>query len=249
MSTRAIIVEDELLLRHQIEDMLAEVWPQLQVLDSVGDGSSGMAAFEQHRPDLLFLDVEMPGMSGLELARRVGGRCHIVFITAYGQHAVAAFDAGAVDYVLKPIDTERLALACARVRERLAGPPQPLQHVLDQLAARIGQAQSHLRWITAARGAAIRLITVEQVCYFQADTKYTRVACADGESLIHTPLRELLEQLDPAMFWQVHRSTIVNAMAVDSVVRDGDGRLLLRVKGRPETLRVSQTFASRFRQM
>ena len=249
MRPRAIIVEDELLLRHQIESLLGEVWPQLDIVDSVGDGGSGLAAFERHRPDLLFLDVEMPELSGLEVARRASGRCHIVFVTAYAQHALAAFDAGAVDYVLKPISLDRLSLACARVRERLSSPPVPMERLLDQLAARLSMARGHLRWITAARGAAIRLITVEEVCFFQADSKYTLVACTDGDALINTPLRELLEQLDPAMFWQIHRGTIVNALAVDSVGRDADGRPVVHLKGRPETLRVSQTFAYRFRQM
>ena len=249
MNPTAVVVEDELLLRHQLEEMLAEAWPQLVIVDSVGDGVRGLAALEKHKPDVMFLDVEMPEMSGLELARRIGGRCHIAFLTAYSQYAVAAFEAGAVDYVLKPLAAERLALTCERLRQRLGSAPAALDQVLDQLAARMQQARSHLRWITAARGANVRLITVDEICYFQADTKYTRVVTPDSESLIHTPLRELLEQLDPAMFWQIHRSTIVNALAIDSVGRDANGYHLVRLKQRPEALRVSTQFNYRFKQM
>jgi DNA-binding LytR/AlgR family response regulator len=183
------------------------------------------------------------------VARHASGRCHVVFVTAYSQYAVAAFDAGAVDYVLKPFNAERLAVACARLQERLGSRPAQLDHLLDQLAARVAQARPYLRWITAARGANVRLITTEEIQYLQSDTKYTRVVTAAGESLIHTPLKDLLEQLDPAVFWQIHRSTIVNAQAIESVGRDAPGHVFVRLKGRDETLRVSQQFAFRFRQM
>ena len=188
-------------------------------------------------------------MSGLEVAREASGRCHVVFVTAYAQYAVTAFDAGAVDYVLKPFNEQRLALAVARVQQRLNQQPARLDHLLTELASRIAQARPFLRWITAARGANVRLITVEDICYFQSDTKYTRAVTTDGESLISTPLKELLEQLDPAVFWQIHRSTLVNVNAIDSVSRDVTGHVIVRLKGRNETLRVSQPFALLFRQM
>jgi DNA-binding LytR/AlgR family response regulator len=249
MRPRAVLVEDELLLRHQLEEMLATVWPGLQIVASASDGAQGLAAVELHAPDVLFLDVEMPEMSGLEVARRVNGRAHVVFVTAYSQYAVAAFEAGAIDYLLKPIDLERLETACARLKARLDQAPKALDEVLAQLAARIAPARQHLRWITASLGASVRLITVDEVLYFQSDTKYTRVVTAGGDALIQTPLKELLEQLDPDEFWQVHRSSIVRARAIDQVSRDGSGHVLLRLKGRDETLRVSQPFAFRFRQM
>lgn len=249
MNARAILVEDEALLRHQLEEMLADVWPELDIVDSVGDGVQGLAALDRHRPDLMFLDVEMPEMSGLAVARRASGRCHVAFVTAYAQYAVQAFDTGAIDYVLKPLTRERLVITCARLRERLAAKPAPLDDVLSQLAARVAQAKPYLRWITAARGANVRLITVDEICYFQADTKYTRVVMAGSEALIHTPLKNLMDELDPQVFWQIHRSTIVNVQAIESVGRDVAGHVVVRLKERSEFLRVSQQFAHQFRQM
>lgn len=247
--TRAIVVEDEELLRSQLEELLAEAWPELDIVASLEDGESGLEALQQHRPEVMFLDIEMPGMTGLELARQASGRCHVVFVTAYTQYAVAAFDAGAVDYVLKPFDGQRVALAVSRVRERLHRRPAPLESVLTELAAQVARARPYLRWITVSRGAAVRLVTVDEIAYFQSDGRYTRAVTADSESLIRTPLKELLQSLDPALFWQVHRSTIVNLNAIDSVARDAYGRMVVRLKQRPESLRVSQPFAHLFRQM
>lgn len=249
MKARAVIVEDETILRLQLEEMLATVWPDLDIVASAVDGVQGLAALEQHRPDVLFLDIQMPGLSGLEVGRQASGRCHVVFVTAYSQYAVSAFDAGAVDYVLKPFSEQRLALAVSRVQERLGSKPALLDSVLAELAARVAQAKPYLRWITVARGSNVRLITIEDICYFQSDAKYTRVVTAGSESLIHTPLKDLLDQLDPAVFWQIHRSTIVNVLAIDIVARDVTGHVTVRLKGRRETLRVSQPFAYRFRQM
>ena len=249
MKARAIIVEDEAILRMQLEELLADIWPELDIVASAEDGVQGRAAIEQHHPDVVFLDIQMPGLSGLEVAREASGRCHVVFVTAYAQYAVTAFDAGAVDYVLKPFNEQRLALAVARVQQRLHQQPAQLDHLLTELASRIVQARPFLRWITAARGASVRLITVDDICYFQSDTKYTRAVTADGESLISTSLRDLLEQLDPAVFWQIHRSTLVNVSAIDSVSHDVTGHVIVRLKGRNETLRVSQPFAHLFRQM
>lgn len=249
MRARAIIVEDEAVLRIQLEELLLKIWPELEVVASAEDGVQGRTALERHHPDVVFLDIQMPGLSGLEVAREASGRCHVVFVTAYAQYAVAAFDSGALDYVLKPFNEERLALAVARVQQRLNQQPAQLDHLLTELASRIAQARPFLRWITAARGANVRLITVEDICYFQSDTKYTRAVTTDGESLISTPLKELLEQLDPAVFWQIHRSTLVNVNAIDSVSRDVTGHVIVRLKGRNETLRVSQPFAHLFRQM
>jgi DNA-binding LytR/AlgR family response regulator len=249
MKARAILVEDELTLRQQLEELLALTWPELEIVASVGDGIQALAALERHRPDLMFLDVEMPEMSGIEVARHASGKCHVAFVTAYSNYATQAFDAGAVDYVLKPINRERLAVACKRLQERLASVPADLEQVLAQLAARVAKAKPYLRWITASRGANVRMITIEEVCYFQADTKYTLVALADGESLIHIAIRDLLEQLDPQMFWQIHRSTIVNVQEIETIGSDATGHVVVRMKRRQEPLRVSQQFAYRFRQM
>jgi DNA-binding LytR/AlgR family response regulator len=249
MKARAIVVEDEVTLREQLEELLALVWPELEIVASVGDGLQAVAVMQKQQPDLMFLDVEMPEMSGIDVARHASEHCHVVFVTAYSSYATQAFDAGAVDYVLKPISQERLAVACRRLQERLASAPANLDHVIAQLAARVAQAKPYLRWITASRGANIRMITIEEVCYFQADTKYTLVALADGDSLIHIPIRDLLEQLDPQLFWQVHRSTIVNVQEIDTIGRDAADHVIVRMKRRAETLRVSQQFAYRFRQM
>jgi DNA-binding LytR/AlgR family response regulator len=249
MKARAIVVEDEITLRQQLEELLARIWPELQIVASVGDGVQALAALQRHRPDLMFLDVEMPEMSGIEVARRASGQCHVAFVTAYSSYATQAFDAGAVDYVLKPFNEERLALACQRLQGRLATAPANLEQVLAQLAARVAQAKPYLRWITASRGMNVRMFTTDEICYFQADTGYTLVATADGDALINMPLKDLLEQLDPQMFWQVHRSTIVNVQEIDSIGRDAAGHVTLRLKQRDDTLRVSQQFAYRFRQM
>lgn len=249
MRPTALLVEDESLLREQLREMLRAAWPQLDIVGAVGDGVQALAALDRLAPDVMFLDVEMPELSGLEVARRASGRCHVAFVTAYSQYAIHAFDAGAVDYLLKPVDPQRLQMVCHRLRQRLASAPAQLEGMLAQLAARLAHGPEYLRWITAARGMQIVLVTVEEVCYFQSDTKYTRVATRDHDYLITTTVRELLRQLDPMSFWQVHRSTIVNAQSVQSVSRDGTGHLEVRLKGRPESLRVSQPFAARFRQM
>jgi DNA-binding LytR/AlgR family response regulator len=249
MKARAILVEDEVTLREQVEELLANIWPELEIVASVGDGVKALAALDQHRPNLMFLDVEMPEMSGIDVARHASGRCHVAFVTAYSSYATQAFDAGAIDYVLKPVNRERLAVACKRIQERLASAPADLEQVLAVLAARVAKARPYLHWITASRGANIRMITIEEVCYFQADTKYTLVALADGDSLIHVAIRDLLEQLDPQMFWQIHRSTIVNVQEIETIGRDATGHVIVRMKRRQETLRVSQQFAYRFRQM
>lgn len=249
MKARAIVVEDETTLRKQLEELLARVWPELEIVASVGDGLQAVAALHKHRPDVMFLDVEMPEMSGIEVARQASGQCHVAFVTAYSSYATQAFDTGAVDYVLKPISEERLAIACQRLQERLASAPADLDQLLAQLAARVAKAKPYLRWITAARGANVRMITIEQVCYFQADARYTLVALRDGDALIHIAIRDLLEQLDPQMFWQIHRSTIVNVQEIDSIGRDATDHVVVRLKKRNETLRVSQPFAYRFRQM
>jgi DNA-binding LytR/AlgR family response regulator len=246
----AIVVEDEPLLRRQLEELLADLWPDLDVVATAEDGEAALEALRRHRPDVMFLDIVMPGSTGIDVAREASGRCHVVFITAHSHYAVAAFEAGAVDYVLKPIDEGRLSLAVARLRERLraSAAPAPLDGLLTELAARLARARPYLRWITVARGSNVRLISVDEIAYFQSDARYTRAVTADSDSLIRTPLKELLGALDPAQFWQIHRSTIVNLSAIDAVGRNAVGHLVVRLKQRPEPLRVSQPFAHRFRQ-
>jgi DNA-binding LytR/AlgR family response regulator len=242
----AVIAEDEPALRGQLVEQLGHLWPELDVVAEAGDGVAALRELDRHHPDVLFLDIEMPGASGLDVARQASGRAHVVFVTAYDQHALTAFEHGAIDYLLKPLAPARLHATVARLRERIGAPPARLEPAIASLAAR---PRSHLRWINASVGQNLKLITVEEVLYFQADTKYTRVVTAEGEALIRKPLKELVEELDPELFWQIHRSTLVNAAFVAGVARDFRGRMHVRLKGRDEQLLVSDSFTGRFRQM
>ncbi|MEO5771151.1 MAG: LytTR family DNA-binding domain-containing protein [Burkholderiaceae bacterium] len=244
----ALIAEDEAVLREELRSHLRLLWPELKIVGLASDGIEALQLLDDVRPDVMFLDIQMPGLTGLEVARQADGRCHVVFVTAYDAHAVAAFEQGAVDYVLKPYDAARLATAVRRIKQRLNEVPPPLDGLLRELAA-VQPAREHLRWINASQGQEVRLITVDEVCYFQADTKYTRVVTADGEALIRRSLKELQEQLDPSCFWPIHRSTIVNANAIAGVARDFRGRISVKLKARSEKLAVSEGHEHLFRQM
>lgn len=253
MSTpTALVAEDEATLRHQLIEQLGQLWPELDIVGEATDGVQALRLLDERQPDVLFLDIQMPGATGLEVARQANGRCHVVFVTAYDQHAVAAFDQGAVDYVLKPVAAARLFTAVSRVKQRLGSPPARLDATLSQLAAPAGAAatgRQPLRWINASVGQNLKLITVDEITYFQADNKYTRVVTGEGEALIRKPLKELVEELDPGQFWQIHRSTLVNATAIAGVTRDFRGRMLVKLKARSETLLVSESYTHLFRQM
>ncbi len=249
MRPRAIIAEDEPVLRTGLKKLLANVWPDLDIVAVATDGLQATQLLEKHSPDVLFLDIQMPGRSGLEVARAASGRCHVVFVTGYDQYAVTAFEHGAVDYLMKPVSEARLATACHRVRERLATSPANLDALVAKLADTVANRRAYLRWINVESGPNVRLVTVEEICYFHADAKYTRLVTADRDSLIRMSLKELLEVLDPAEFWQVHRSAIVNVNAVAEVSRDARGLPKLHLKQRKEALEVSQPFAHLFRQM
>ena len=254
MSTpTAIIAEDEATLRGQLVEQLGQLWPELAIVGEAADGVQALRLLDEHRPDVMFLDIQMPGATGLEVARQASGRCHVVFVTAYDQHAVAAFDQGAVDYVLKPVSAARLFTAVSRLKQRLGTPPARLDATLNGLASAGASlpaaARQYLRWINASVGQNVKLITVDEISYFQADNKYTRVVTGEGEALIRKPLKELVEELDPNQFWQIHRSTLVNATSIAGVTRDFRGRMLVKLKSRPETLLVSDSYTHRFRQM
>ena len=247
---KALIAEDEPLLAAELREELARVWPALEIVAVVHDGHAALAAAEQHAPEVMFLDVQMPGLDGLEVARLSGARSHVVFITAFDHYAVQAFDEGAIDYLLKPLDAARLARAVQRVRQRLGQAPADLRGLVDRIREQAPPADNApLRWITVQIGRELRLITVEDICYFRADNKYVCVVTAEGEALISTPLKDLLARLDPEVFWQVHRGTVVNVNAVRSVVRGVSGKLALQLKQRPEKLEVSATYAHRFKQL
>ena len=245
----AVIAEDEPLLRGELKDALAELWPEAELKAEAENGIEAIRALETYRPDVLFLDIHMPGMNGLEVARVASGRCHIVFVTAYDNYAVTAFEQGAVDYVMKPFSAARLATAIARVRLRIANAPANLDGLLKALAENAQRARSYLRWISVGEGRAVRLITADEICYFQADNKYTLVVTPSSQSLINKTIKELLDELDPDVFFQIHRGTIVNANFIAAVDRDLRGRQEVRLKQRKETLPVSASFAHRFRQM
>jgi DNA-binding LytR/AlgR family response regulator len=254
-AARAIIADDERLMREQLRARLTEVWPELEVVAEAKNGHEAVELVQQLRPHLAFLDIRMPGMSGVEAARAIGGDCHIVFVTAYGEFAIEAFEQGAVDYVLKPAEIARLEVTVSRLKRRLKAPPPDLGALLDQLSRKLdtvasGQrGQSHLQWIQATIAQQLRMIPVGEILFFVSDEKYTRVQTEAYEALIRVPIRELVEQLDPALFWQIHRSTIVNVRAMAGVVRDLRGRQLVTFKNHPEKLEVSRSFTHLFRQM
>jgi DNA-binding LytR/AlgR family response regulator len=245
--TSALIIEDEPLLAAELREELSALWPELTLLEPVYDGIAALREIEARRPDVLFLDVQMPGLTGIEVARIAGAKSHVVFITAFDQYAVQAFEHGAIDYLLKPLETARLAQALGRVRARLQQPPADLSTLLEQLQR--GSSSERLQWITVLQGRDIQFIAVDDVCYFRADNKYIAVMTATGESLITTPLKELVARLDPMIFWQVHRGVVVNMHAVHSVRRSITGQLDLKLKSRPETLRVSAGYAHLFKHM
>ncbi|MFC4528229.1 response regulator transcription factor [Dyella halodurans] len=253
--TTAILAEDEALLRSALRDLLAQVWPELDVLAECEDGAGALEAIDAHHPDVAFLDIRMPGLSGLEVAAaaaEASPATQVVFTTAYDQYAIDAFERGAVDYLLKPITADRLTATVQRLKTRASGRPADtaaLTELLRELSIGNTAGTPPLTWITASNGRETRLIMVDDVAYFRADNKYTVAMTAEGEALLRKPIRELAAMLDPSLFKQIHRSTIVNLRAIASIVRDDTGKGTLRLKQRPETLVVSQPFMALFRNM
>jgi DNA-binding LytR/AlgR family response regulator len=246
----AIIAEDEPILRQQLQAKLAKLWPDLEIIASVEDGAAALEALEDRTPDFMFLDIQMPEMTGVEVARHVGSRSHVVFVTAYDQYAIQAFETGAVDYVLKPATDDRLALTIERLKAKLASPPVDMNSLLAKLSEQLaGGKREKLQWIKATIGQTLRMIPVEEVLFFQSDEKYTRVVLPEGEALIKTPIRELLDGLDPEVFWQIHRSTLVNVSAIAGVTRDFRGQAHVKIKGKDESLVVSRIYSHLFKQM
>jgi DNA-binding LytR/AlgR family response regulator len=250
----ALIADDEDLPRLELRRMLAQAWPALEVVAECEDGPAAIEALQAQRPDVAFLDIRMPGRSGLEVARAASGRSHVVFTTAYDSHAVAAFEAGAIDYLLKPVAAERLAQAVQRLQARLA-PPAPvpqLDGLLDQLARQMqgrDAAAPPLRWLSASVGDTIKLFGIDEVLFFQSDEKYTRVVTAADEAHVRKPLKEIMAGLDPEQWWQIHRGVVVRASAIARAQRDDAGRITLQLRQHAERLVVSQAWAWRFRPM
>ena len=238
-------------MREQLRGRLALAWPELQVVAEARNGAEALALFEQQRPELAFLDIRMPAPNGLEVAAKIAGRCHLVFVTAYEAHAVEAFERGAVDYLLKPVDPDRLALTIVRLKQRMRAPPDldRLASILSTIQLEGGQGTNRMRWIQATIGNQLRIIAIDEVLFFQATDKYTRVVTQGAEALIRKPLKELLDELDPDQFWQIHRSTIVNVRAVANVSRDLQGRLIVSMKDCPERLEVSRGYTHLFKSL
>lgn len=250
----AIIADDERLMRDQLRMRLGQVWPELEIIGEAKNGDEAVELVDQLKPDLTFLDIRMPGKTGMEAAAVIGNKSHIVFVTAYDAYAVEAFERGAVDYVLKPPEQERLQITVDRLKTRLATPAADMNAsvtaMLSQLAEKITAPKpSYLQWIQASIGQDLRMIPVEEILFFRSDEKYTCVQTERYEALIRKPVRDLAEELDPALFWQIHRATLVNVNAIEGVTRDIRGRHLVMIKGKPDKLEVSRSFLHLFKQM
>ncbi len=252
MKLTAIIADDELHLANYLHERLSTLWPELEIAGIAKNGAEALQLIDDNSPQIVFLDIRMPGLTGLEVASRLDPGTHVVFVTAYDQYAVEAFDRDAADYLLKPVTDDRLQRAIERLKKKLADDEAPgdVKALLGKIAATLPrQAASHLRWIRASVGEVTRQIAVDEVFYFQAQDKYVSVYTAEGESLIRTPLAELMAQLNPDDFWQVHRSTIVNVHRIAATTRNVMGHTLIRMKDSKVELPVSRAFAHLFKQM
>jgi DNA-binding LytR/AlgR family response regulator len=253
MSPRALIADDEANLAEDLRDRLHALWPTLEILDLACNGLEALRAVEADAPDVVFLDIRMPGLTGIEIARRIDPRTHVVFVTAYDQYAVEAFEREAVDYLLKPVSDERLARCVERLKRGIASSEAApaMADVLERIARALPGAgvAPKLRWVRALKGEVVQQIPVDEVLYFQASDKYTCVMTGAGEYLIRTPLSELAAQLDGEVFWQIHRGTVVNMNEVAATRRDLTGRVFVRLRHGNAELAVSRAYAHRFRQM
>ena len=249
----AVVADDERLMREQIVGRLKEAWPELLIVGEAGNGREAVAMVQSLEPDIVFLDISMPEMDGVQAAQALAGRAHVVFVTAYDQYAIRAFEHGAVDYLLKPADAERMALTCQRLRARLQQKPDPMDDLLAQLSQRLGagglKPREYMRWVQASVGANIRMIPTSDILFFRAEDKYTRVQTPRFEALIRKPIKELIDELDPDEFWQIHRATVIRVDAVEQVSRNFRGHQIVHVKGSEEKLEVSRTFNHLFKQM
>ncbi len=256
----ALIADDEPLLRESLRRQLANVWPELEIVAEARNGRETVQLFDERHPDICFLDVHMPGLSGVDAANHIGRRAHVVFVTAYDHYAVQAFAQGALDYLLKPVEPARLAETVSRLKERLQAsrPAVNTEQLLEQLSAQLAKLQGGarrepLRWIRAQVGKTVRLIAVDEIDYVRSDAKYTIVAWRDGgkpaEAVVRTPLKDLFEQLDSEQFAQVHRSVVVNLRSISHVKRHDNETAEIHLKGRVEVLPVSRQYVHLFRQM
>ena len=253
MALTALIADDEAPLREQLRTRLLEAWPELRIVAEASNGAEAVALANQHHPDIVFLDIRMPGMGGIDAARQLYDRCHIVFATAYDQYALDAFEQGAIDYLLKPVTPARLQTTCERLRTRLTRAPQDIGAQLAELGTLLKQGgaakPNYLRWIQAQVVGSLRMVSTREILYFQADDKYTCVQTATAQLLIRKTLKELADELDPDEFWRIHRSTLVRVDAISEVFRDLRGRQMLRLRDFPGELEVSRNHGHLFQQM
>ncbi|MGO8990253.1 MAG: LytR/AlgR family response regulator transcription factor [bacterium] len=254
MVYKAIIADDEKELRTYLKSILSEIWPELVICGEAENGKEAVELVESKHPQIAFLDIRMPGFSGMEVAKRIAGQCRIVFVTAFDQYAVEAFEREAVDYLVKPVSKDRLVQTVQRLKNQLNSSTEPparlaevVEQILSKLPAKVGT--DFLRWIKTQDKDSVRLVPVEEADYFKAEDKYTLVVTKQGESLIKKSIKELAQELDPGQFWQIHRGTIVNVSKIDKVSRSLTGRGMLKLKGRPELLTVSRNYLHLFKQM
>ncbi|MGE5838622.1 MAG: LytR/AlgR family response regulator transcription factor [Deltaproteobacteria bacterium] len=248
---KAIIADDEAPLRQFLRARLAEVWPELVICGEAKNGKEALDLIERHRPQIAFLDIRMPGLTGMEVAAKIGGSCRIVFVTAFDEYAVEAFEKEAVDYLLKPVSKKRLEKAVKRLKEDLESGVAAPSDVLQRLMARLSEMKgaSRLEYLRVQHGDGVRLIPVDDVIYFKAEDKYTAVITREGESLLRKPIKELAEKMDPEKFWQIHRGVIVNVRSIARMSRSLTGKGVVKLKDRSETLPVSSRYMHLFKQM
>jgi len=249
----AVVADDERLMREQIIGRLKDAWPELSIVGEASNGNEAIALVQSEEPDVVFLDIRMPGLDGIQAARALAGRVHVVFVTAHDEYAISAFEHGGVDYLLKPPEPQRVALTCQRLRARLEQAPDPMHDLLAKLSERLGaggvKAREYMRWVQASVGPNLRMIPTSDILFFRAEDKYTRVQTTSFEALIRKPIKELIDELDPKEFWQIHRATVVRVDAVEQVSRNLRGNQVVHVKGSTEKLEVSRTFNHLFKQM
>jgi DNA-binding LytR/AlgR family response regulator len=249
VNATALIAEDEPLLRTELRETLAALWPELTICAETGDGAATLLALERHKPTILFLDIHMPGLTGLQIAEHASGRSHVVFVTAYSEHATAAFEQGALDYVVKPFSVARLAKTVTRLKERLRTTPADLSGLTETLRAAASPDIKYLRWLTVPHGRELRVVTTEEICYLRAANKYTSLFTANAEYLLTNTLKAMREKLDPQSFWQIHRSFVVNVAAIQTIHRSFHGSFEVQLKQRRELLPVSDAYSHLFRQL
>jgi DNA-binding LytR/AlgR family response regulator len=247
--TTALIAEDEPLLRAELREALAALWPELEICAETGDGAATLLALERHKPSILFLDINMPGLTGLEIAEQASGRAHVVFVTAFSEHATAAFEQGALDYVVKPFSVARLAKTVKRLKERVRTAPADLTGLVEALKAAAPADTKYVRWLTVPHGRELRVVTTEEICYLRAANKYTSLFTGGAEYLLTSTLKAMREKLDPRSFWQIHRSFVVNVAAIQTIHRTFHGSFEVQLKQRRELLPVSEAYAHLFRQL